>query len=161
MRRELVFGAAATLVLGLTALQGIVAEEYVPECGPPQPAEVQPVDIHVPAPGVARLSWPTQAGYYADIVRGSLQKLFAGAGDYTVSTEKCLLNDSLESTFDDPDVPPEEEGYWYLIRPDQYAGCIYAIIGYNSTEGCQVGVTNAEIRASGHDCPCAVLCAHD
>jgi hypothetical protein len=123
-------------------------------CGPPAPEEVYPVAFAKLPADVIRASWQGQAGYRTDLVRGSLTLLAATGGDFTVATEACVMDDSSGQTFEDPAIPPPGEGYWYLLRVDQYDGCPMGEGTYNSRKGHQAGDRNVEIQTSGRDCAC-------
>jgi len=126
-------------------------------CGPPAPEEVFPVQFAKSPGNVTRMTWWSQWGYYTDIVRGSLTILAATGGDFGMATCRCLredLDNPDAAAFEDPDVPSAGEGYWYLLRFDQYSGCPNGEGTYNSRGGRQVGDRNLEIQTSGHDCLC-------
>jgi hypothetical protein len=130
-------------------------------CGNPAPEEVYPV-LFSKLPGdVVRMVWPAQAGYHTDIVRGSITALSVTAGDFSIATERCVIDDSAAEVFDDPAVPIAGEGYWYLLREDQYnygEGCPMGQGTYNfrqfGAQSRQVGDRNPPIRMSGRECPC-------
>ena len=123
-------------------------------CGPPAPDPVRSVTLSKTSGGTARLSWVTQLGYFTDVVRGSLTTLASTAGDFGIALGGCVLEDGDVSSFDDPDLPPLGEGYWYLLRADQVEGCPMGEGTYNSWNTRQVANRNLEIQGSGRDCGC-------
>jgi hypothetical protein len=95
----------------------------------------------------SHLQWltPVPATSY-DIVRGNLATLRASGGDFTASTEACLVNDTTSMSFDDP---APGAGWWYLVR-----GRNGAVVGsWSDGSASQVGSRDAEIAASGNACP--------
>jgi hypothetical protein len=101
-------------------------------------------------PGGELVSWTaiTGADTY-DLVRGSLSLLSGSGGDFTISTQACLVNDQAGVSFVDPAVPPPGSGYWYLVRGVSCGGAGT----YDSGAGSQVGSRDAEINASANSCP--------
>ena len=149
------FLLSAALVLGAASRTSARAAEL---CGPPGPEVVFLVDVGKPAGGTVRLQWLSQFGHYSDVVRGSLSTLAASAGDFGLALEGCVLEDlnvSGTGAFEDADIPPVGDGYWYLIRADRYEGCGTGIGTYNSVSRAhQLGDRNPEILSSGRDCAC-------
>lgn len=144
---------------GLSAVESLKGE-FDPLCGPPSPSEIH-VDLTELPGGVARLTWRAEWGFRTDIVRGSLTTLVLTHGDYEMATEICLRDDVPDvdpATVDDPDLPNAGEGYWYLLRTDQYVSCPVGGGNYNSEDAGQVGYRNTEIRMSGRDCTCTYPC---
>ncbi len=80
-----------------------------------------------------------------DVVRGDLVTLRATAGDYSVATGTCLAAAQADPWLESPASPPPGGGFFYLVR--DAAGI------YDTGEPSQVGSRDAEIAASGHDCP--------
>jgi hypothetical protein len=75
------------------------------------PAEVTGVTTGWPARRTLRLDWPTAAG--ADtytITRGLLSQL--GPGQYG----SCHATDLTDPWFEDTDLPPPGEGYFYFVQ---------------------------------------------
>jgi len=90
----------------------------------------------------ARLVWyvnPEASGY--DLVRGSVLDLLASRGDFSVASEACLLDDSMMSGVDDPQLPGSGDGYWYLVRAIQQG----APRTYDSGSASQAGTRDPEI----------------
>lgn len=148
---------ACSLGLQLSVYSAESASHDPALCGPPAPEEVFPVSFTKLTGGAAYMTWYSQWGYYTDIVRGSVTALSSSHGNYTVATLGCLMDDLDHSgwtSFTDPGVPNAGEGYWYLLRFDQYSGCPNGEGTYNSRQGHQVGDRNLEIQTSGNDCGC-------
>lgn len=133
------------------------------QCGPDAPHEVFPVSFTKATDGATRITWyDNQGGYNTDIVSGSVSVLSMTHGDFTMATQRCARDNYPDSgynggwaTWDDWIVPVAGEGYWYLLREDQYQGCPRGLGTYNSWHGSyQTGDRNTEIRMSGHDCTC-------
>lgn len=80
-----------------------------------------------------------------DVVRGDLATLRATAGDYSVATGTCLAAAQADPWLVSPPAPPPGGGFFYLVR--DAAGT------YDTGESSQIGSRDAEIAASGHDCP--------
>ncbi len=100
--------------------------------------------------GTADLTWTPVAGADRyDVVRGALQALLAGDGDFTDSTESCLENDSVATSRQDSAPPPAGDAFWYLVRP---VNCTEQG-SYESGAPSQVDERDAEIVESGVGCP--------
>ena len=127
-----------------------------PECSYPSAGELRFQQIAKIAGDGLRLQWEPliTSAFHADAVRGSIARLSTSRGDFTIATERCLVEDSSESTFDDLDVPPAGDGYWYVLRVDRYTGCPLTDWGYNACSTRQSGDRDSEIRASGRSCVC-------
>ena len=129
-------------------------------CSPAAPNEVM-IDLSE-FEGATLLTWPAQSPWRTDLVRGSLRTLALTRGDYAASTELCVMNDVTDVNpvlVYDPEPPNLGDGFWYLVRTDQYAGCPAVGSGdYNESDPSQVGFRNAEIRMSGRDCACNYPC---
>ena len=96
------------------------------------------------------LSWTSAdaaSGY--DLSRGDLNILLSSLGDFALATQECLSNDQPERAFDYSDAPGPGEGWWFLVRPVTPLSH-----GTYDSEGVsQIGGRDAEIAASGLDCP--------
>jgi spore coat protein A len=98
------------------------------------------------------LGWSEVAGATGyDVVRGDLATLVAGGGDFTASTEACVLNGQPDLSYDHATDPPlaAGEGYWYLSRTRDAVGNGT----FESGSSSQAGHRDAEIEASGVACP--------
>ncbi len=96
------------------------------------------------------LSWSAVAdaiGY--DIVRGDLQTLLNGAGDFTAATEECLANDHPTTSLAYSAVPDPGGKFWIVVRDVRIAGRGT----YDSGGSSQVGSRDLEIDASNLSCP--------
>lgn len=97
------------------------------------------------------LNWIAQPGAVSyEVVRGTLNVLHSSNGDFTASTEQCLDQTSTTSatTLGEP-LLPAGRAFWYLIRQVDAGGKST----YDSGSSAQVGLRDAEIVASGVDCP--------
>ncbi len=100
----------------------------------------------------AFLFWTGDSDLMYDIVRGDLVILQNSGGDFSQATIECLANDfpgesppeGLSYTL----LPGHGEGFWFLIRPVTNASD-----SYDTCAGFQVEGRDAEITASGVDCP--------
>ena len=139
---------------------GSAKGELDPLCSPAPPNEVL-IDVSE-FEAATQLTWPAQSGFRTDLVRGSLRTLAFTHGDYAAATELCFRNDVPDVNpvlIYDPEPPNPGEGFWYLVRIDQYVGCPTVGSGdYNESDPSQVGFRNAEIRMSGRDCACNYPC---
>jgi len=113
-------------------------------------AELAPIPIpYVILPQSDRMAWKPVANAY-DVVLGELGSLRASAGDYSVSTLRCLENDRTLAFVELPDDPANGAGFFYLVR----ALNDFDTTGYNFQRfGGQVGDRDVGIGASGRDCP--------
>jgi hypothetical protein len=99
------------------------------------------------APAVAvqqsGLSWTgVPSALFYDVVRGGIGVLASSAGDFSVATQTCLANDVYGTSAADATLPPEADGFWYLVRAASCGGA-----------GSYEGGRDAEIAASGAACP--------
>ena len=87
-----------------------------------------------------------------DVVLGDVDTLRSSGGDFSqaTATEECLEN-NLTAT--DLAYSPGD-GLWFLVRGVNCAEGINGSHGtYDSAGSGQVGLRDAEIAASGNDCP--------
>ena len=72
-------------------------------------------------------------------------------GDYATATESCATDNETGTTVvvSGTPEPPSGDGYWYLVRGVNCKGKGT----FNSGGAMQVGLRDAEIAASGNDCP--------
>ena len=98
----------------------------------------------------AELAWVAVAGATGyDIVAGDLSALRSSRGDYSVAMEDCLANNRTSTTLTVSAIPPAGQGFWFLVRSENCGGR-----GTCDSGGArQVGLRDAEIGASGNDCP--------
>jgi hypothetical protein len=97
------------------------------------------------------LSWNVHpAASWYDVVRGSLSALRASQGNFTLATQACAAQKLVTTSrrLAEP-VPPAGSGFWYLLRGANCRGHGT----YDSGGASQVGSRDAEIEASGADCP--------
>jgi len=96
------------------------------------------------------LTWCNPPGATgSDIIRGDVATLASSAGGFSVATEECVINDHPTNSFPYSGTPIIGQGFWFLVRCE---GCP-AQGTYDSGAPSQVGLRDAEIAASGQDCP--------
>ena len=83
------------------------------------------------------------------IVKGDLGTLRGSGGDFSQATEACLSRHRTTRSLSHSDTPTPGEGIWYLVRGENCGGKG----SYDSGGARQVGLRDAEIAASGNDCP--------
>jgi hypothetical protein len=109
------------------------------------------LDVTLAAGGMeAAVQWQAitgAAGY--DVIRGGLQPLRAGEGDFTSATQSCLADDAVFLSLVDAEAPPAGEGWWYLMRA---AGCTGADT-YETGVPSQVGTRDPEVALAPARCP--------
>ena len=114
---------------------------------PPAGSSIISVNKQVGGELVSWTSVPAATAF--DLVRGTLNQLRSSGGDFTASTQACLVNDQMAMNFLDPSPPPAADGFWYLTRG---LGCGGAGT-YNELAGSQTGSRDSEISASINACP--------
>jgi hypothetical protein len=75
-----------------------------------------------------------------DVVRGDLATLRSTSGDFAAATDGCVAPAQVATAFDDPEPPPANGGFWYLVRPRSCSPGTY-------------GSGSPGIESSGRDCP--------
>lgn len=123
----------------------------VPDDGIPVPGAA-PMVVGSKLPGdVLQLSWiatPNTTSY--DVVRGRTSALRGSGGNFTLSTDTCIVNNGASTQVQDPIGTPLAEATFYLVRP------VNACSGngtFDETSPTQQGARDAEIAASGGACP--------
>ena len=84
-----------------------------------------------------------------DIVRGDLQILRTSGGDFNAATHECLSSNQLDPSLMYDIEPAPGAGIWFLVRARTSA----TNGTYDSGGNSQVEDRDAEIAASGSDCP--------
>ena len=105
-----------------------------------------------PSGSDVELSYPALAGAgWYEIVRGALSDLRTSGGDYSTATESCVTDNETGTTavVSGTPEPGSGDGYWYLVRGVNCKGKGT----YDSGAAYQIGLRDAEIAASGSDCP--------
>jgi len=96
------------------------------------------------------LSWTALSGATSyDVVQGRLSTLMSSNGNFQSATLACVANDTPGASITIGGTPSVGDGYWFLVRGGNCAGAGT----YDSGAASQVGSRNAEIVASGNDCP--------
>jgi hypothetical protein len=99
--------------------------------------------------GDALLSWTALTGAATyDVVQGGLDVLRTSNGNFQSATEACIAS-TTGTSFTAGGMPSAGDGYWFLVRGANCGGKGT----YDSGAPRQVGLRDAEIAASGHDCP--------
>ena len=99
--------------------------------------------------GASDLTWtPLPGATFYDVVRGSLEDLRQGSGDFAAATEGCHAENWTLTTVGHSPSPPVGEGWWYVARGVDGAGGI----SYESQSRSQLGKRDYEISAPGNDC---------
>lgn len=126
----------------------IGAYEYSP-CLPGLPPD--PVPGLMVAADRSTLVWSAAARAWTyDVVRGGLNLLQQSHGDFSLSTDSCLENDSSDLETSDGTTPLAGEGAWFLVRATDCRGQTGS---FDEPAGGQVGPRNTEIAASTGACP--------
>jgi hypothetical protein len=84
-----------------------------------------------------------------DVVRGSLDDLLSGGGDFSFATGSCLADDTTFLSIPDHDEPAAGDAFWYLSRPVFADGAG----SYDSDGTGQHASRDAGIGASLATCP--------
>jgi len=138
--------AMATILL--TAAAGTVAAQDCPDgaCDPTAALD------GVPRLNLRRgvLVWSEVAGAIGyDVVRGDVRTLVRTGGSYAEATTVCLGDDLPVTQLEDPEIPPPESGFWFLVRPVAAGGPGT----YDTALASQVAPRDEGIEASGANCP--------
>jgi hypothetical protein len=103
--------------------------------------------LTVSSPGLSWSASATATGY--DVVRGSLNVLRAGSGDFSAAVDQCLLDDGAATSLSVPDLPADGEGLFFIVRPVNCGGAGT----YDSGAPPQAASRDAGIQASAEACP--------
>ena len=90
---------------------------------------------------------PDMAPAY-DIVKGDLQMLHSGGGNFAIATLQCLANDFSGPAIGAPGFPAPGQGEWFALRS---SGCT-AGASYDSWDPQQAASRDPGIAASGNGC---------
>jgi uncharacterized repeat protein (TIGR01451 family) len=97
----------------------------------------------------AELSWISPSGATLfDLVQGGLAALTTSGGDFALATQQCIADDEPGLSFVFSGTPTVGDGFWFLVRR---ADCVGG--SYETGAASQAGLRDAEIAASGNDCP--------
>jgi len=120
-------------------------------CSPAPPLPAGSPALNVDKSGAdTRLSWGGITGATGyDIVKGNLVTLISSSGNFALATDSCLANDPTTTTLLYSNTPAPGQGFWFLVRGENCGGRGT----YDSGGATQVGLRDAEISASGNDCP--------
>lgn len=114
-----------------------------------QPPTGRPTLTLSQASGDTQLTWavvPSATSY--DLVRGNLETLAESAGNFTLSTDRCLPAD-IGTGSNDLSNPGPGAGFWYLVRACNCGGQG----SYDGGDAAQVGLCDTEIEAAPGRCP--------
>jgi hypothetical protein len=109
-----------------------------------------------PVPGLRldsaiALAWDALGGATGyDVVRGDLELLRASMGNYAAAGISCVENNGQDLQSWDSVVPPPGEGVFLLVRGTT-SSCGFGT--YDASGPAQQGGRDAEIAASGGNCP--------
>jgi subtilisin-like proprotein convertase family protein len=98
----------------------------------------------------ALLSWtsmPGAGGY--DLLRGDISSLRASGGDFSQATVSCIGDDAGGTQLAHSENPPQDSGYWYLVRADGGG----EVRTYDSFSFTQSGLRDEEIEGASGSCP--------
>ena len=98
------------------------------------------------------LTWLSQSGAtWYDFIYGSLSSLRSSHGDFSVSTQPCIANDTSLTSWSTTGNPAPGDGYWFLLRGGNCGG---AGTYDDSVPPDQVESRDPEVAASpGHCSP--------
>ena len=120
-------------------------------CSPAPPLPSNGAQLYVDKSGTdAKLTWQSSVGATGyDLVKGDLVTLRSSTGNFALATDSCLANDPTTTMLLYSNTPAPGQGFWFLVRGENCGGKG----SYDSGAPRQVGLRDAEIAASGHDCP--------
>jgi hypothetical protein len=99
------------------------------------------------------LSWTAITGEHKyDVVRGSLQTLQSGQGNFSTSTDLCIANNSVQTSISYGTNPTVGQGFWILVRGTS-TGCGGGNTSYDISDASQTGSRDAGIAAAPSSCP--------
>lgn len=84
-----------------------------------------------------------------DVIQGDLVDLRGFAGDFSISTDTCLINDTPATTWPQPVDPAPGEMPWFVVRAILAGGPL----SYDTFFPSEVASRDAGVVASGNDCP--------
>ena len=116
------------------------------------PEPVNSLTLDPPSPSEVHFAWtPLPGPYVYDIVRGDLGTLRSSGGNYAVATTACVISGFAYGGYIswNSGGPSVGEGDWFMIR----ATCGGVHGTYDEYSPGQAGLRDAEIGASGLDCP--------
>lgn len=110
---------------------------------------VEAIDLSLTGGDITWSAQPGAVGY--DVIRGDLGQLRSTAGDYGAApvAVTCLANNTASTAVSSGGDPSAGAGYFYLTRAVEAEGAAT----YDSGSSSQSGLRDAEIAASGNDCP--------
>jgi len=84
-----------------------------------------------------------------DLIRGELGVLRASGGDFSAATTECLADNHPTTSLSYSPDPASQQGFWFLVRQ------VTAVAAgtYDSGGPAQIEARDAEVAASGQDCP--------
>jgi hypothetical protein len=96
----------------------------------------------------ALLSWTALSSASAyDVVQGGLSALRSSSGNFQPATQACVANDTTGTSLTASGTPAAGDGHWFLVRGANCGGA------GTYDDGTQAGSRDAEILASGNQCP--------
>jgi hypothetical protein len=114
------------------------------------PAGVTSLAAGKPGGNNLLLSWPAISGATSyDVVQGGLLALRSSGGNFQSATQACAADNTLGTSVTTGGTPSLGDGFWFLVRGTNCGGNGT----YDSGAPRQVGLRDAEIAASGNNCP--------
>jgi len=96
------------------------------------------------------LAWSSLAGAsWYDVVMGDLGVLSSTAGDFTMATQACAIDNNAGTSYLLSQTPSVGQAYWFLVRGANCRGSGT----YESGGPAQVGLRDPEIALSSNRCP--------
>ena len=120
-------------------------------CSPPpaSPSGTTSITVNKSANGLV-LQWTGVTGATGfDIVSGDLAALRSSGGDFSSATVLCQDDNRTTTNLLDSSALAAGQAVWFLVRGQNCGGSG----AYESAGSSQVGVRDAEVAASGNDCP--------
>lgn len=135
-------GAGASAVGPTLVVEGVISDTMMGD-----PGIGEALDLDMTGDVLWWSSVGGRTGY--DVIRGDLGALHSSRGNFAVATQMCLTNDQAETDMPYPGAPAVGQGWWFLVRKVTASGHGT----YDEGSPRQVGLRDAEIGASGNDCP--------
>ncbi len=114
------------------------------------PDECESLELTVDATNLVWKDIDAAATFDFDAVRGSVGTLRTSGGNFTPSTEACLVDDHVGTSWPHGLAPASGQAFWYLVRAQLPSG---TPLTYDSGGAGQVGARDAEIAAAASSCP--------
>ena len=93
----------------------------------------------------------TQGPNLYDLVRGDLEPLRAGTGDFSQSNLTCVLQNGMDNYAVDPEVPVSGMAFFYLA---QGLNCLGDVDTYETGSASQIALRDSVLQGSDNPCSC-------